>query len=332
MTGSAPRTMRMVTGLAMAAIVTAGLCQPALAATSTEVPSASAITSPVDLSAARKGTVNKAETTANLNVRTEAGTEHRVLDVLPKGTSVTLSQKSDGAWKYITSDELSGWVHGDYLSSANVVAAQTVKTTANLNFRSGAGLEHKVLELLTKGDSVTLTGETDDVWRQAMVEGVTGWVHGEYLASLEEPTSSTQPKKKSKASSTTPSGKAVQASGSITAKTEAMVDAVNENFGSSHYDAVHGYRAGSKGHSSGKAADFMIRDYKSDAGIERGDEIAQYLIENRKALGINYVIWRDQIWLSTSGWTQYSGVHGGQFNGNWNDTTLHNDHVHAETY
>lgn len=323
---------KITTGLAAAAIVTTGFCQPAMAAQAAPTAKAPAELPVASVAAKAKTTVDKAKTTANLNLRTGASTDDEVLEVLPKGTSVTLSEKSDGAWKKVTADGVTGWVHGDYLSDAQKVSAKSAKSTANLNFRSGPSTDDTVVALLEKGYEVALTGETDDVWRQAVVQGVTGWVHGEYLESVKPAKESGSAKKsESDPVRVESNGRAIKASGEITERTEKMLEAVNENFGSSHYYAAHGYRAGSKGHSSGRAIDFMIRDYKSDEGIERGDQIAEYLIEHRSELGVDYVIWRDRIWLPTTGWTKYSGSYGKKFDGNWNDTTLHMDHVHAET-
>lgn len=93
-------------------------------------------------------------------------------------------------------------------------------------------------------------------------------------------------------------------------------------------------RAGGDDHGQKRAIDFMIKDYKSSAGIKGGDEIVAFLIANDKALGVEYLIWRDKIWLgSSTGWKEYStGGYGGMYIGNWNDTTLHNDHVHVTLY
>ena len=40
----------------------------------------------------------------------------------------------------------------------------------------------------------------------------------------------------------------------------------------------------------------MIPDYTSPAGVAVGDEIARWLLQNRKQLGVKYVIWKKRIW------------------------------------
>ncbi|MGK3708806.1 CHAP domain-containing protein [Arthrobacter sp. IK3] len=88
---------------------------------------------------------------------------------------------------------------------------------------------------------------------------------------------------------------------------------------------------GTLDHLVGRAVDIMIKDYASDAGIKHGDAISAFLIKNEAVFGLDYIIWRDQIWLGPiEGWKPYStGGYGGMYAGNWNDTTLHNDHVHV---
>lgn len=63
---------------------------------------------------------------APLNVRSGAGTGYSIKSTLKKGTKVTVN-KTSGAWSYITSP-VTGWVSTEYLSSAPVATAPTVKT------------------------------------------------------------------------------------------------------------------------------------------------------------------------------------------------------------
>lgn len=95
--------------------------------------------------------------------------------------------------------------------------------------------------------------------------------------------------------------------------------------------SVGGWRDGGDEHTQGRASDLMIKDYKSAAGKANGKKISQFLIDNRKQLSVEYVIFDDKIWLGPdSGWEQYSGgPYGGMYAGNWNDTTKHLDHVHV---
>ena len=57
-----------------------------------------------------------------------------------------------------------------------------------------------------------------------------------------------------------------------------------------------GSRPNVSDHPYGNAVDVMIPDYTSPAGVAAGDQIARWLLQNRKQLGVKYVIWKKQIW------------------------------------
>ena len=83
-------------------------------------------------------------------------------------------------------------------------------------------------------------------------------------------------------------------------------------------------------HASGHALDVMTAingDYKSEAAVKRGWQLAKWAQENAEHLGIKYVIYYDKIWSASKaaqGWRDYGhpGVNSG------GDTVQHRDHVH----
>ncbi|WP_350269127.1 ligand-binding protein SH3 [Brevibacterium sp. CBA3109] len=97
-------------------------------------------------------------------------------------------------------------------------------------------------------------------------------------------------------------------------------------------NAVNGYRAvcakfpevktyggrrpgsGSSDHYTGGAVDIMITGAS-------GDRIAEYLIQNRGALNVKYVIWKQRIWNPGSGWSSMAD--------RGSPTDNHFDHVHV---
>jgi hypothetical protein len=68
-------------------------------------------------------------------------------------------------------------------------------------------------------------------------------------------------------------------------------------------------------HPSGRALDFMT----SDRGY--GDAIASMLIGRAGELNIEYIIWRQRIWMPSSGWRTMEDRGG--------VTANHYDHVHV---
>lgn len=83
-------------------------------------------------------------------------------------------------------------------------------------------------------------------------------------------------------------------------------------------------------HATGHALDVMTAingDYKSEAAVKRGWQLAKWAQENAEHLGIKYVIYYDKIWSASKaaqGWRDYGhpGVNSG------GDTAQHRDHVH----
>lgn len=70
-------------------------------------------------------------------------------------------------------------------------------------------------------------------------------------------------------------------------------------------------------HPSGLALDFMI----PGQNVNNGNNLAQYVINNAKALGVKYLIWNDRVWNPAQGWHAYQPS-----NPNRN---RHRDHVHV---
>jgi len=100
-----------------------------------------------------------------------------------------------------------------------------------------------------------------------------------------------------------------------------------------------GGRGNKSDHPSGRAVDAMIssaeKDYKSDKGVKLGTDIAEWVMNNHKELGVKYVIWNAKIWSDERGekptkwenWRDYSHPSGGS-----DDTLLHRDHPHVSVY
>ncbi|MEU8223715.1 SH3 domain-containing protein [Kribbella sp. NPDC048915] len=67
-----------------------------------------------------------------------------LLDVLPKGTKVSVTGKVDGIWAEVVSDGKSRWVKAQYLSATKPVPKTTTSTTGEISqaaCKSGSGVE-----------------------------------------------------------------------------------------------------------------------------------------------------------------------------------------------
>ncbi|WYU54036.1 SH3 domain-containing protein [Bacillus sp. FSL K6-0047] len=129
--------------------------------------------------------LGSATTTARLNLRSGAGTNHSIITTLTKGQKVELLKKQ-GGWYQVKAGNRTGWVSADYLNvngSGNVDNAPSsgsATTTARLNLRSGAGTNHSIITTLTKGQKVELLKKQGG-WYQVKAGNRTGWVSADYL-------------------------------------------------------------------------------------------------------------------------------------------------------
>lgn len=99
--------------------------------------------------------------------------------------------------------------------------------------------------------------------------------------------------------------------GPVKAHVAAAANSVGPRFG---ITVVYGWRASDPfpDHPSGLALDFMT------SSMATGSALAQYLIDNAAALGIDYIIWNRRSWNSSrKTWAAYTG------------SNPHTDHVHA---
>ncbi|MDP0464994.1 SH3 domain-containing protein [Shouchella rhizosphaerae] len=129
--------------------------------------------------------LGSATTTARLNLRSGAGTNHSIITTLTKGQKVELLKKQ-GGWYQVKAGNRTGWVSADYLNvngSGNVDNAPSsgsATTTARLNLRSGAGTNHSIITTLAKGQKVELLKKQGG-WYQVKAGNRTGWVSADYL-------------------------------------------------------------------------------------------------------------------------------------------------------
>ena len=264
-------------------------------------------------------------TTANLNIRQAGSSTAASLGVIPAGEKVMMATTVSG-WAHVKSSKGTGWASTAFLSTSPLssdknepetenkpAGTQYRWTKANLNLRVSNSATATVINVVPMGEKITYL-EAKSGWARVKTSVGTGWVSEDYLST----------------SVVTPPPPV----GQLQPDTLAVIDAVKARYGK-YVSSFGGIRSGSTGHSTGKATDIMIKDYKNPVSISNGDEIVDFLIRNQKELGISYIIWQDKIWLGNYlGWQEYStsGKYGTQFAGNWNDTTKHLDHIHAETY
>jgi len=150
-----------------------------------------------------------AKTTAALNLRSSASLSAKVVTVIPKGKTVTVT-KTSGKWSSVKYGSKTGWVANAYLtgfktsaptssgssSSGTTSSAKSSKATVKtaLNLRSSGSLKAKILTVLPRGATVTVT-QTKGDWSKVTYKSRTGWVDNDYLSTAKSSSSSTVKKK-----------------------------------------------------------------------------------------------------------------------------------------
>ncbi len=142
------------------------------------------------------GTAGAAEpyvATNAVNVRSGPGTSYRVIGVLALGKPISGTATSSG-WVKVSFKGGAGYVWGGYLKKAATATtspstsaettgkAGTKVTTADVNVRTGPGLDSSIVKVLPKGSTVSTTGTMSERWAEVTIEGAAYWVSSTYLA------------------------------------------------------------------------------------------------------------------------------------------------------
>jgi uncharacterized protein YraI len=147
------------------------------------------------------GAAGTATTTAALNVRSGPSTGHSRLTTLAYGSTVQLTGTITDGFAQIVFQSGTAWVATDWLSATSPAApapaapaapapAETpavsgqMQTAADLNFRSGPGLDQAIIHVIPRGTTVDITAVSQNGFRQIVRQNRTGWVSQQYLVAI----------------------------------------------------------------------------------------------------------------------------------------------------
>lgn len=126
----------------------------------------------------------------HLNVRSGPGLSYAIVTTVQYGDIVTRTGKRSGSWVEIyTADRKVGWIKDYYCgngepptSGSTAQTCGTVSSTVDaLYVRSGPGTGYTWLDVVYRGEGVTLTCRCEGQWVSVMTaEGVHGWVYYPY--------------------------------------------------------------------------------------------------------------------------------------------------------
>ena len=125
------------------------------------------------------------ETTDQLNLRSAASLDARILLVIPSGAEVQGSNRAENGFREVTYSGTTGWASADYLvplgsSNPNNPPALfdgTALVEAATNFRSGASLSSSIIRVVPAGTTVSVSDLITDGFRYSRVDGTNGWLY-----------------------------------------------------------------------------------------------------------------------------------------------------------
>lgn len=161
-------------------------------------------------------------TNDSVNVRLSPGTDAGVMTTLDKGASVSVTGETKNWFKVVINGN-TGYIRKDFLIYPDAAASgtdnnnngqteaagqaaagngtsSTMVATSDVNIRNAPGTDSDVIGVLTTGQTVTVTGESDN-WYIVSVDGNTGYVSKSYMNSApassasgdQQPESTAQP-------------------------------------------------------------------------------------------------------------------------------------------
>ena len=135
-------------------------------------------------------------TAREVNVRTGPGMNYEVFTSLPRGYEVTVINRSNADWYAVTWEGNSGYISSRYLelsepedNSAVVITSYPAEMTGTVNtmyvcLRSGPGKDHAIMDILTAGKVLTITGSSGD-WTAVSVDGKVGYIYSDYVSAVD---------------------------------------------------------------------------------------------------------------------------------------------------
>ena len=268
----------------------------------------------------RPAIIGKRVATADLDIRTTSGANAKTVAEVKKGTALSVTGAIQNGRAQIIYKGAICWVTAKYLTNlkSNLPAPPklpkitgTRYATATLNIRSTYADKYKLITEVPRGTKLNITGVVKNGRMQIIFEKAVRWVTAKYLS-------------KSVPRLVPPSWRAVERG--LKPNAVKVHRAARAKF--PQITTYYTLRAGVfTDHSTGRALDLMIPNYRSASGKALGYKVAAWAKANAKPLGINYVIWNQHIWniqRDSEGW-RYMADRGG-------DSANHKNHVHITVF
>ena len=126
--------------------------------------------------------IGAASTTAEVNLRSAAGTANAVLATSGKGDAVIVESGPENGWYRVWLDGQWGYMSADYLSfedTMDVSASGWVNGT-EVRMRAAAGTDSAIVRVTSFGESVEITGVAGE-WYRVNAGGQSGYIRSDYV-------------------------------------------------------------------------------------------------------------------------------------------------------
>ena len=129
---------------------------------------------------------------SDVNLREGPGTNYRILDCLPWGTSVTVTDQSDDTWYAVEVDGQPGFMSAQFLNILGEPQQEFVTPDPTdegdpawvnamyVRFRSGPGSDYSVLGEYNRGKTLTVYS-LEGAWAGCSIDGRSGYIFADYL-------------------------------------------------------------------------------------------------------------------------------------------------------
>jgi len=128
-------------------------------------------------------------TSGSLNVRSQPNSSASRVAALPKGSHITLMERSGNWWKVEYAKNQIGYCSASYITPIAGSAVTVSTASGSLNVRTGPGTTYEKAASLSKGEAVILLTSSSG-WSRILYHGTkTGYVSSQYLSGQNTPVS-----------------------------------------------------------------------------------------------------------------------------------------------
>jgi len=135
-------------------------------------------------------------TTEGVNIRASASTTANVMQTVPRGTSIEVTEHNPAGWSRVRIGSTNGFIRSDFLArgsgaisstatTESVVA--TLRTTAAVNFRAGPATTYRAIRTLASNTSVEVLENQANGWSRVRHNNTDGFIRSDLLSATGAP-------------------------------------------------------------------------------------------------------------------------------------------------